>query len=49
MHTLRATPMASCRLRSTSFNTSLEAPRSTMEQALGSFRKEEEGEERRRH
>lgn len=34
--TLRATPMASCRLRSTSFKTSLEAPRSTMEQALGS-------------
>jgi hypothetical protein len=34
---LRATPMASCRLRSTSFSTSLDAPRSRMLHALGSW------------
>mmetsp|Transcript_12217 Transcript_12217/g.44573 ORF Transcript_12217/g.44573 Transcript_12217/m.44573 type:complete len:246 (+) Transcript_12217:1563-2300(+) len=34
--TLRATPIASCRLRSTSLSTSREAPRKMMVQALGS-------------
>mmetsp|Transcript_5198 Transcript_5198/g.19448 ORF Transcript_5198/g.19448 Transcript_5198/m.19448 type:complete len:246 (-) Transcript_5198:983-1720(-) len=34
--TFRATPMASWRLRSTSFNTSRDAPRRIMEHALGS-------------
>mmetsp|Transcript_10356 Transcript_10356/g.26559 ORF Transcript_10356/g.26559 Transcript_10356/m.26559 type:complete len:238 (+) Transcript_10356:362-1075(+) len=36
MHTLRATPIASARLRSTSFRMSLEGPRSMMVHALGS-------------
>mmetsp|Transcript_16990 Transcript_16990/g.50708 ORF Transcript_16990/g.50708 Transcript_16990/m.50708 type:complete len:257 (-) Transcript_16990:1009-1779(-) len=35
--TLRATPMASCRFRSTSFSTSLLAPRNTTLHALGSL------------
>eukprot|EP01085_Mycamoeba_gemmipara_P005399 Mycagemm_TRINITY_DN9093_c0_g1::TRINITY_DN9093_c0_g1_i1::g.5399::m.5399 type:complete len:119 gc:universal TRINITY_DN9093_c0_g1_i1:601-245(-) len=36
-YTLRVTARASCRLRSTSFSTSLLAPRRTMVQALGSL------------
>mmetsp|Transcript_62242 Transcript_62242/g.126486 ORF Transcript_62242/g.126486 Transcript_62242/m.126486 type:complete len:247 (+) Transcript_62242:425-1165(+) len=35
--TLRATPMASCKLRSISLSTSLEPPRSRMVQAVGSL------------
>jgi hypothetical protein len=35
--TLRATLSASCRFRSTSFSTSLDAPRSTIVQALASL------------